>query len=238
MPRIYEYVCKVCTNPFQSSTKMRKACSVKCGSALGRMNQPRLIRDISCKHCNEPFQRNTSRTKFCSLRCASSHYQRSKNHFALSRICACGNKKDKYAIFCRPCRDANSFHKSGLQTVGESKQKKGPYVHVATRNHAQSVMKFYKIPRKCVVCSYDTYVEVAHVKPIASFPLDTLLKVVNDLQNLAHLCPNHHKEFDKNLMKYEYREIVLRGSAHLAFTKLDALESRLKGLICSQEHLL
>lgn len=49
---------------------------------------------------------------------------------------------------------------------------------------------------KCSRCGYDKHVEVAHKKPIASFPLDTLLTTINSKENLLFLCPNCHWEHD------------------------------------------
>lgn len=45
-------------------------------------------------------------------------------------------------------------------------------------------------------CDYDRHVEVCHKKAISTFDLDTPLSVVNSIDNLIVLCPNHHWEFD------------------------------------------
>lgn len=49
---------------------------------------------------------------------------------------------------------------------------------------------------KCSKCPYDKHVEVAHIKPIKDFPLDTPISVVNAWDNLIILCPNCHWEHD------------------------------------------
>jgi predicted restriction endonuclease len=33
--------------------------------------------------------------------------------------------------------------------------------------------------------------------------METLIQDVNDIKNLVALCPNHHKELDKGLIKLE-----------------------------------
>lgn len=45
-------------------------------------------------------------------------------------------------------------------------------------------------------CGYTKHVEVCHKKPVSSFPGNTLITVINSLDNLIGLCPNHHWEFD------------------------------------------
>lgn len=40
------------------------------------------------------------------------------------------------------------------------------------------------------------HIEVCHIRPIADYPPDTLLSVINDTSNLIGLCPNCHWEFD------------------------------------------
>ena len=49
---------------------------------------------------------------------------------------------------------------------------------------------------KCQKCQYTLHVEVAHIKPIKEFTIDTLISVVNDQSNLLILCPNCHWEHD------------------------------------------
>jgi len=48
----------------------------------------------------------------------------------------------------------------------------------------------------CAVCGYDLHVEVCHIKDIKWYPDDTLVAVINHLDNLVALCKNHHWEFD------------------------------------------
>ena len=52
----------------------------------------------------------------------------------------------------------------------------------------------------CNVCGYNKHVEVAHLKPIHSFPKETLLETVNNISNLLYLCPNCHWEHDNGLL--------------------------------------
>ncbi|MBS1722774.1 MAG: HNH endonuclease [Armatimonadetes bacterium] len=72
--------------------------------------------------------------------------------------------------------------------------------NATVRDHARRVYRASDKPKCCCYCGYSTHYEVAHVKDIASFPLDTTLGVVNHLDNLVALCRNHHWEFDHGLV--------------------------------------
>ncbi len=48
----------------------------------------------------------------------------------------------------------------------------------------------------CEICGYDKHTELAHIKAVSEFSLDTPLKIVHSRENLRILCPNHHWEFD------------------------------------------
>ena len=77
---------------------------------------------------------------------------------------------------------------------------KGASKYALVRSKARSKMNFYKVEKKCTVCGYTTHVEIHHKKPLNTYPDDTPLSVVNDLENLVYLCPTHHWEFDKGLI--------------------------------------
>lgn len=53
---------------------------------------------------------------------------------------------------------------------------------------------------KCIVCGYDKHVEVAHIKAVSEFSDDALISEINDTTNLVGLCPNHHWEYDNELL--------------------------------------
>ena len=64
----------------------------------------------------------------------------------------------------------------------------------------------------CACCGYDKHVELAHIKPVSSFDVNTLISVVNSEENVIQLCPNCHWEFD-NLPR-EGKFIELLKSLH------------------------
>jgi uncharacterized protein YjcR len=56
-----------------------------------------------------------------------------------------------------------------------------------------------KRPLCCESCKYNKYVEICHLKGVAMFTDDTLIKDINHIDNLAALCPNCHWELDKGI---------------------------------------
>lgn len=69
------------------------------------------------------------------------------------------------------------------------------------RNHAHRVMALHLVPKVCKACGYNKYVELCHIKGIATFNKNTKLSVVNHLDNLVYLCPTHHWELDNGQLK-------------------------------------
>lgn len=53
---------------------------------------------------------------------------------------------------------------------------------------------------KCQSCHYDKHVELAHLKAVTLFDKKSLLKEVNDKDNILVLCPNCHWEYDAGLL--------------------------------------
>jgi hypothetical protein len=55
-------------------------------------------------------------------------------------------------------------------------------------------------PKICIICGYDKFVDVCHIKPVAAFSPQAKLREINAPENLAYLCPNHHREYDRGLL--------------------------------------
>jgi hypothetical protein len=72
--------------------------------------------------------------------------------------------------------------------------------HARLRQHARRLYNAVR-PYRCVRCGYDKHIEVCHKRALTSFPSDTPIAVVNDLDNLVGLCPNCHWEFDHGLLQ-------------------------------------
>ena len=53
----------------------------------------------------------------------------------------------------------------------------------------------------CKVCGYDKHIEVCHIRSVSLFSSEATLREINDISNLVALCPNHHWEFDHELLE-------------------------------------
>ena len=179
----------------------------------------------NCLNCQKEYKPSDRRQKYCSCSCATTVNNRLYPRMTKKEHkCSCGaDIVKKSGKKCRDCYNKGIMDRRGGISVEKAKTSRGPSIHAFTRGHAKSTMKFYGIPKICVVCSYDKYVEICHVRPISDFPGDTPLSIVNALNNLVHLCPNHHKEFDRNLIDETEKEIVIRGSEHLKSKQADNL---------------
>lgn len=151
---------------------------------------------MNCTNC----QKETNNDKFCSRSCSVSFNNKKSPRRKLEGYCkGCQriiSKKRKYCKSCEVERTAED------KTLGEAiyvkHHKSSAFALVRTR--ARAVMKKLGI-NTCQSCTYCKHVEVAHVKSISSFSLDTLLSVINHPSNLLALCPNCHWEFDHKLLE-------------------------------------
>lgn len=66
----------------------------------------------------------------------------------------------------------------------------------AIRQHAANQFFTYHKNPTCEICGYSKHIDVAHRKSVSSFSSDALIREINNIHNLAGLCPNCHWEFD------------------------------------------
>lgn len=57
------------------------------------------------------------------------------------------------------------------------------------------------MPYKCAICGYDKHIEIAHIKAVSDFEDSVKISEINSINNLIALCPNHHWEYDNNILK-------------------------------------
>ena len=129
--------------------------------------------------------------KFCNHACSAIYSNK-------------GRKKENPAS--SPKTEADDF--MGRRTKSDifSECKNWQSARSGIRKHACNVFKKSGVPRKCFVCGYALYIEIAHIKSVSSFDGDALLKEINDISNLVALCPNHHWEFDNGILKLRAEE--------------------------------
>ena len=74
------------------------------------------------------------------------------------------------------------------------------------RTNARRVLESSEREKVCQYChnhEFDAILEVHHLKGILEFDEDTLIKEINNENNLVWLCPNHHIMLEKGLISLE-----------------------------------
>lgn len=154
-----------------------------------------------CKLCNNDVQK---RKTYCD-KCKQLKKRQRKQYSIECTKCGslCMRDKDslKKNVFCsRKCFDVFHFGYSSENTTLADIYYSNSYKSNAwskVRGQARSIIKKLNITQcQHEHCDYDKHVQVCHRRAISDFPLDTPLSVVNAIDNLIVLCPNHHWEFD------------------------------------------
>ncbi len=147
-------------------------------------------------------KKETSNPKFCSQSCSAKHNNaRDPKRQRTKRCKGCPTKITCDRSWCPDCWKKKEDIRKSLRI------KDLVYKHLHRSSYfskirVQARKVYYETyDYKCSVCGYDTVVEVAHIKPLSSFPEDTLITEVNSLDNLIGLCPNHHWEMDHGVIE-------------------------------------
>jgi len=164
---------------------------------------------ICCANCKVL----TDNPKFCSRTCATTtNNQKNPKRKVKPRPC----KKCKVIFvpsrgkprtnICQICKNKR-LNYSKVTTLGDLQQmlsakgKHPSWKNAYVRENNRQLNKAL-ILQGCRACGYKLHVELAHIKPITSFPLTATLAEVNSPSNVLPLCPNHHWEFDHGYLKF------------------------------------
>lgn len=142
----------------------------------------------------------TSRKVFCSQSCSAAY----NNTIRITTV------KSKKTHKCNNCENLIAGRRKYCDSCATSLYKNEEVVtikDVSYKKHQKSASFSYirdraKVKLKkergqfCEICGYDSHVECAHIKSISSFNENEKLSIVNNIENLLWLCPNHHWEFD------------------------------------------
>ena len=154
---------------------------------------------MDCLHCGAP----TANPKFCSRSCAATHTNKESPKRPLGGVCrGCGAAIPSRLKQCRTCRDKNGLRTTRLdrplsefRIKNEAQGHSPAWLHSQVRQVCRTLHKGL-LGKPCAVCGYAKHVELAHIKPLVSFPDEALLSVVNAKENVIQLCPNCHWELD------------------------------------------
>lgn len=155
----------------------------------------------NCAQCGT----ETKNPKFCSRSCTAVYNNKIFPKRKLNKLCnkeSCNNVVKSYRhVLCELHFNEQKNNKFEHKTIAQCrdfyslKGKHKSWLNVRIRQYARLWHKdLTKLP--CFKCGYNKHVELAHIKPVSSFPDDTLIKVVNSKENVIQLCPNCHWEFD------------------------------------------
>lgn len=122
--------------------------------------------------------------KFCNKSCAAKY----NNH-----------KKPKRIKKTIPKNKKNNLTNKTKKELFEKCKNYFSARSTITKNARYIYKKNVKNP-KCIVCGYDKHIHVAHIIAVMSFSDDDLISEINSVENLTALCPNHHWEYDNNLL--------------------------------------
>lgn len=143
------------------------------------------------------------------MRCAAVHNNKLRKRAGSVKTCKkCGTeyvfKNNKPSVsFCSKCKPQRQLLKTlkdvanSLSARGKHPSWKWAYVRIQARSIHRAILKL-----ACYRCNYAKHVELAHIKPISSFPLSTPLSEVNDRSNVVQLCPNCHWELDHGIWSF------------------------------------
>ena len=158
-----------------------------------------------CLQC----QNLTSNPKFCSRSCAAKYNNKLYPKRKLTRVCTqCPNQVTDYTSkLCTTCqlnRYKKYFTLRDLQNyiTHKGRHKSWLYSIVRARCRKEHAERF----KECYNCGYSLHIEMCHIKPITSFPLDTLITTVNSLNNVVGLCRNCHWELDHGHLSLDFPE--------------------------------
>lgn len=184
-------------------------CSVEC------LNKCNATREKTCEYCGKGYiPKWGSQQRFCSKRCSNiAIVRRAKSTRVGRNSCeTCGVKTDN-AKFCSNKCKAVYMQKDPLAVFNEFATVNDYYeyygalaIHkVRSRigDNARSVLGKINKDKKCAICGYDKHVQVHHIKGIGSFGRDALVSEINKVDNLVYLCPNHHWEVERGLIKLD-----------------------------------
>ncbi len=154
----------------------------------------------NCLNCNEELQIKTK--KFCSRQCSAVFQHKLKREQGLIRIytCNCGELRDRKTQKCSKCSSKELLiNKTKKEIISRYLTNERGFIQI--RKHSRNIYNRSDKPKCCNICGYNNHYQVSHIKGISSFNDDALISEINHIDNLVALCPNHHWEYDNNLVE-------------------------------------
>ena len=152
---------------------------------------------------NADIKKNQTGRFFCSHSCSASICNKIPKRKRKNKCKLCDALIMSGKSYCKGCYEKK--HVLAEKTISEATKNRKDDANRYTGIRCQARKIFFKSqkPKHCAVCGYKKHIEICHIKDISSFSTDTLISVVNSIDNLVGLCPNHHWEFDRELLSLE-----------------------------------
>lgn len=146
-----------------------------------------------CKSCGK----QTINPKFCSRSCSTTYINQTHPRRKKTGVCKkCSTPIRAGWAYCKDCREKRALEDPTLEEVLSTWGDRSLYNNV--RHRARNL--FQPKGKPCSICGYSIHVEVCHIQPISTFPLNTRVSVINSSSNIILLCPNHHWELDHGML--------------------------------------
>ena len=182
MTKIKKFCSKSCAAKYNNSGKIKNKMGkgLKYNPVIDKLSDEEIIEIFNKSNSIRDFSRKLG-YKSASV-CRGGH--------VLKRLKSIGIKLDelKNNPFISSLTKGELFDKYDMWTTARC----------AIQKRARNIYEKSDKPKKCVICGYDKYYEVAHIKPVSGFDDDALISEINDIDNLIALCPNHHLEYDNS----------------------------------------
>ena len=237
------YTCDMCGKEFQRwpsvanrNGKTGNYCSRKCSA----QRQQHATHDITCPQCGKVFYRKPSERReknYCSRICANQaqskvlvHHPELRANTGVEIACKqCGkmfrikpHRLGKTEFCSRKCVYTYRFGKPGPERKtrmiagNRNPNFRGTNGHNVSRTNGRKYLG-----TKCMICGWDVDVDVHHIIPIRHGG-------TNNIDNLAVLCPNHHRMADTGKISQDellniVHSAIVQLSDHLP--RFDPLQS-------------
>ena len=167
---------------------------------------------VECKECGKSRTKKyadikKTKNNFCSKSCSAKYTNRhrdSSTYRQLEGKCRdCDSPIRSQLTYCKKCwnkksADYLSDNETIKDVVYRDHHKSSAFAKIRGRARLKAKKEGWN---SCKVCGYDKHIEIAHIRAIADFSEDALVSEVNDIENLAPLCPTCHWELDNSLIK-------------------------------------
>lgn len=160
----------------------------------------------NCLYCLKEFI-GDYRKRFCNHKCAGLYNSNKiENRFSICKKCnnsfSLKRKASGGFLIKKICDDCSLESSFANQTKGSlyDRRKNWQSANSGLRKHARKVYAESGQPQVCKVCGYDKHIEISHIKSVKDFLDDVKVLEINAIDNLVGLCPNHHWEFDNEMI--------------------------------------